>query len=443
MADDKPIIIIKKKGGHGGSHGGAWKIAYADFVTAMMCFFLVMWLVNSAEVSTRQNIAQYFKRPGIFSQGSGTPLEIGGAGILDDAFSPTKQNENKGSGKGLQQTEQPGTPVPTPKVRTTPPPQQTVQPQPEAKKGQTTLKEGEKEGAGEANVEGSAQSAAAMAAMAEEKAFGRIVADIKAQIAGQPELAKLLGLVDVKIDADGLNIDIMDTEKTSMFALGNSQILPEARSAFTRLAELLKPLPNQIDIVGHTDARPFSNRTGGYSNWELSADRANAARKVLELAGIEPTRIISVVGRADRELKNKDDSLNASNRRITLKMRFKISRRIDLSKDSALMNNLDNIEPEQIIPDMPAPTSAPNQPTENTSPEVTHDAAPLLAPGVKVKEKATGYRPKKLIKAAEQANQKVGIPDPEEPQEGQTPQPKSQFFNDNPVVGPGDPFNNF
>ena len=88
MADDKPIIVIKKKGGHGGHHGGAWKVAYADFVTAMMAFFMVMWLVNSAETKTKKAIASYFRRPGLFESGSGTPLLIGGSGMLPEAFAP-------------------------------------------------------------------------------------------------------------------------------------------------------------------------------------------------------------------------------------------------------------------------------------------------------------------------------------------------------------------
>ncbi|MCS6961873.1 MAG: chemotaxis protein MotB, partial [Deltaproteobacteria bacterium] len=90
---DKPVIVIKKKGGHHGHHGGAWKIAYADFVTAMMAFFLCMWLVNTADVSVKSAIAKYFKRPGVFEVGSGTPTEIGGAGILPDAFAPTDIEE--------------------------------------------------------------------------------------------------------------------------------------------------------------------------------------------------------------------------------------------------------------------------------------------------------------------------------------------------------------
>jgi flagellar motor protein MotB len=98
MADDKPIIVIKKKGGHGGHHGGAWKVAYADFVTAMMAFFMVMWLVNSASEPTRQNIASYFRKPGLFASGSGTPLQIGGAGFLEDAAPPRPDEKKKGSG---------------------------------------------------------------------------------------------------------------------------------------------------------------------------------------------------------------------------------------------------------------------------------------------------------------------------------------------------------
>jgi len=445
MADDKPIIIIKKKGGHGGHHGGAWKIAYADFVTAMMCFFLVMWLVNSAEVTTRQAIASYFRRPGIFSEGSGTPLQIGGAGILEDAFAPQKSSENKGTGRGLEQRQLAGTPVATPKVRVTVQPQLT--PMVDDKEGDTTKKAGEdkseekdqakddKSGASGGEQNGGL-SEEELKALAERSKIDSIASQLKASIAGSPELAKLLGIVDVKVEADGLNLEIMDTDKTSMFSSGSSQVLPDAREAFTKLAELLKPLPNKIDIVGHTDAKPFSARVGGYSNWELSADRANAARKLLELSGIEADRITSVVGRADREPKNVKDPYANSNRRITLKMRFAINKNIDLSKNPSALQNLDKITPEPIIPEMggaaiqTAPASGASAPKK--AEETTHEMPVNAEPTV-----PAAYRPKNLIKA-KKAAEKEALPD-EEDGAGQGQKPAA---GESPVIG-NDPFANF
>ncbi|MBX7139124.1 MAG: OmpA family protein [Oligoflexia bacterium] len=414
MADEKPIIIIKKKGGHGGHHGGAWKIAYADFVTAMMCFFLVMWLVNSADVTTKQNIASYFRRPGIFSEGSGTPLLLGGAGILEDAYAPIKPKDSTGTGRkeGVSPL---ATVAPTPAVRTpedqkkeTPAPQNQVKLTPEQENALTK---------------------AALEKAIEQKNLQGLADQIKKEIAGSPELAKLLGIVNVKLAADGLLIDIMDTEKESMFNSGSAAILPGAYEAFATLARMMEKVPNKIEIVGHTDAKPFSARPGGYSNWELSADRANAARKILEQNGIPPERIESVIGRADKELRLEDKPFDPSNRRITLKMSFNITKRIDLAKDPTILENLDKITPEPIIP---AETGSDGVPME----------LPTAVPTAVPKQKALGYTPKKIVKAAKQEENKISIADPDEaPSPGAAP--KGSAAGESPVLGPPDQFGGF
>ncbi len=304
MADDKPIIIIKKKGGHGGHHGGAWKVALADFMTAMMAFFMVMWLVNSASVATRQNIATYFRQPGLFDEGSGTPLMIGEAGILPDGgfqartrvqaarrAPDLKPPEVQGEEEVL---EDPGDVLPEDQG-----PALKIEDLPDDLTTETD--------AGEATTQEEIR------ALAERVRFAMMAS---------PELEGILGDIDVQIDGDGVNIEIKDTEQNSMFHSGSAAIKPSAKEAFIEIAEVLKSLPNKISIVGHTDGQPYSTKAGEYSNWELSADRANSARRMLEQSGFEPSKITNVIGRADKDLKVPDDPLNPHNRRITLRIQF-------------------------------------------------------------------------------------------------------------------------
>ena len=433
MADDKPIIIIKKKGGHGGHHGGAWKVAYADVVTAMMAFFMVMWLVNTADQTTKQNIASYFRRPGLFQSGSGTPLLIGEAGILPDAYVPARPQDTKKTGGKEQDTNLPKN-AGTDEQRD--------------KKKQVTLRGEEGKSGGVKDAQGKtgldkektpeqgslvdAKIAANMKALEQEKLlFEKTAQEIREQIASSKELQELLGIVDVKVESDGLNIEIMDTEKTSMFSSGSARILPEAQAAFEKIGGIIAKLPYNIDIVGHTDAKPFSNRAGGYSNWELSSDRANSARRLLEAEGIEPGRIISVVGRADKDLKFKERPMADSNRRITLKMRFKTSSKsVNLSEKPDALDDINSFLG-------PGPSGAPALPEPSAeTQEKTHDFTP------KKKVNANDrYVPKSIVKANER-NDLIKLPDSEE---AITPagKQKDKIFGDSPVVSPVDPFSSF
>lgn len=318
MAEEKAIIIVKKKGGHGGHHGGAWKVAYADFVTAMMAFFMVMWLLNSAETQQREAIASYFRKPGLFETGSGTPLMMGGSGILPDGFAPNLATPERKFVSGMNQT-------PLTKRSGEEDAIKKSQTRPKGEAGKGVIQDGEKETSGfglkETSQKGKGKGKSPYVA-AMEKVKQDLAGQIKKQLAGIPELSKLLGSVDIKIEADGINIEIMDSEKQSMFEVASSTINPLAKAAFFQIAEVLKKVPNQIDIAGHTDGRPFRGGVRGFSNWELSSERANAARRLMEEAGIPRERISSVLGRADRELKVPEDPLSEKNRRISLKVRF-------------------------------------------------------------------------------------------------------------------------
>jgi chemotaxis protein MotB len=332
MADDKPIIIIKKKGGHGGHHGGAWKVAYADFVTAMMAFFMVMWLVNSAADPIKQNIASYFRKPGIFEAGSGTPLMIGASGILPDA-PPPKPDEKKNSvGSAMAVLAKRSGNDDGEKLKRL------------TQSGQKEKGDGTERGKGLTEPEDPSElekeNFTSFGINLEKEDMLKVAEQIQAEITQNPELSDLLGILDVKLEADGLNIEIMDTEHSSMFTMGSARIQPEAEQAFRKLGKILAKTTNAIDIVGHTDAKPFPGKINGYSNWELSSDRANAARRLLLGEGVTSERIGSVVGRAEKDLRKKDAPLDPSNRRITLKMRFKKDLSISLPKNPDALNDL-------------------------------------------------------------------------------------------------------
>lgn len=379
MADDKPIIIIKKKGGHGGHHGGAWKVALADFMTAMMAFFMVMWLVNSASEATRQNIATYFRRPGLFDQGSGTPLMIGEAGILPDggfqartrvqaANRPPelKPPEEQGDEEVL---EEPGDALP------------------EEQGPALKIEDLPDELTSEADVS-EATTQEQIRALAERVRFAMM---------SSPGLEGILGDIDVQVSGDGVNIEITDTKENSMFESGSAAIKPSAKEAFAKIAEVLQPLPNKISIVGHTDSQPYSSRKGEYSNWELSADRANSARRLLEQAGFEADKITNVVGRADRDLKIPDDPLAPQNRRITLRVQF---------------------EPPSLEPTPEA--------TADSDEETGTALATPTPPRLTTREIISGIRNKDVLQIPEA----TPTPDPVQSQPGRQP------FKENPVIRP-------
>lgn len=342
MADEKSTIIIKKKkGGHGGAHGGAWKIAYADFVTAMMAFFMVMWLLNTTESPTRQAIASYFRRPGIFSEKQGITIINGSPGILVDGIPPAQFKGNSEDSGKVQA-----------------PPKSTEESEEKKlaeiisgkikelkeliRKMNDLEKEKSQEDFGAKNLEEIAMMQEQRQAQRQE--LLKLQEMIRNEIKLSPELKNLLGELDVKIDADGLNIEIMDTDKVSMFESGSATINPQAKVAFQKLADLIKPLSNTIDIIGHTDSKPYQSKDGSYSNWELSTDRANSARRLMQGQGVAAERFRNIVGRADMEPKIKGKPDAASNRRITLKMRFNVLSAEALAANNAMTDKLKGAE---------------------------------------------------------------------------------------------------
>jgi chemotaxis protein MotB len=280
--DRNPAIIIIKRPRKAvaDSHGGAWKIAYADFVTAMMAFFLILWLLSSTTEEQRKGISDFFNVIASSSGGSNGLLE---GRVIDEADRQTATNPS-----GFQPVvlmPQPGT----------------------GGAGRPTTAGADSATPDEAEARELANRAA------EEAAFDRIEQQLKKALREVPDLADNLL---IERTPDGLRIQLVDQEKSPMFASGSSVLASGMERLLRLVAEMVARVPNPIAVGGHTDAHPFQR--GIYSNWELSADRANAARRVLIEARIPDMRIVRVLGLADRQPLIPEDPLAASNRRISI-----------------------------------------------------------------------------------------------------------------------------
>ncbi|MDN0083115.1 flagellar motor protein MotB [Crenobacter sp. SG2305] len=259
MADEsqRPIIVKRiKKGGHA-HHGGAWKLAYADFVTAMMAFFLLMWLLGSVSEGTLKGIAEYFKMPikvalmGGNSAGQSTSVLKGGGTDLSRKAGQVRRS-----------------------------------PFEEQEREKVRLKELEQ--------------------------------NLQHKIASNPLLKDYKDQVKLEMTPEGLRIQIIDEKNRPMFDSGSYRLLPQTKEILAILAKDLAQVSNHLSISGHTDARPYSGGSSGYSNWELSADRANAARRELLASGVPADQVLRVVGLAAANPLNTQNVFSAENRRITI-----------------------------------------------------------------------------------------------------------------------------
>ena len=237
MAQNAPIIVIKKKVVHGGHHGGAWKVAYADFVTAMMALFIVLWLLNSSK-QIRVAVGGYFKDP------TGKSKKVG--------------NGENGSGENFVVTKE--------------------------------------------NMD-------------------KIKDELSAAIHKVDITEKLKDQIEMTITAEGLRIELMETEKGAFFPLGTKDPNDQGKELLSLLAAQLGKLPNSLSIEGHTDSKPFSD-SQTYGNWELSTDRANAARRLMQNSGLRPDQVVQVRGYADQNLRKPLQPEDASNRRVTLIIQY-------------------------------------------------------------------------------------------------------------------------
>jgi chemotaxis protein MotB len=265
MADQPIIRKVVKKGGHGGHHGGSWKVAYADFVTAMMAFFLVMWILG-LDQPNKAMIQDYFNDPQSFMR----EYRKDPAG-----FVKTYRGGNSPLGKGSQVVSQ-----------------------------KTAL---------DLNT--------VMRAAGRQK-FEATKKAIDQAIGSDPDLRALKNYVDVRVTNEGLKIELLEARESLFFQSGSARVEPRARRLLALVAGKLGALSNPIAVEGHTDVVPYRGRTD-YSNWELSADRANAARRVLEAAGrLRPGQIVEVRGYADKKLRDRAQPAHFSNRRVSVLVPF-------------------------------------------------------------------------------------------------------------------------
>ena len=271
MADDlsqRPIVIKRIKKVAGGHHGGAWKIAYADFVTAMMAFFLLMWLLGSTTKAQLKGISDYFK----------TPLKVamsGGSGS-GDATSIIK-------GGGNDITRQDGQ---------------------------------EKKAIEEHTIDDKTKQM--LRERAERMKLEGLKKRIEQAIEANPALKKFENQLLLDITTEGLRIQIVDEQNRPMFALGKAELQTYTKTILREIGKMLNDVSNKISLTGHTDAKPFPSGDKGFSNWELSADRANASRRELVAGGMDTEKVLKVVGLSSAVLFDKVDPLNPINRRISI-----------------------------------------------------------------------------------------------------------------------------
>ncbi|MBU3056333.1 flagellar motor protein MotB [Pseudomonas indica] len=317
MDNNQPIIVKRVKKTVGGHHGGAWKIAFADFATAMMAFFLVLWLMSAATPEQKKVISGYFKDPIGFTE-SASPY------VIDLGGTPT------------------------------PAPDKTLNPELDSSEAQK-------------DIEISEDQVETMAEQIEHERLELLLQELQNKVEQNPELQRFKDQILFEITQDGLRIQIMDAENRPMFALGSAQLQPYFEDILLAMAETIKAVPNKISISGHTDAKPFVGR-GDFGNWELSSNRANAARRALVAGGYPEEQVARVVGYASSALFDRENPLNPVNRRIDIIVLTKRAQReIEGEQDSGQ-------EGQEATPpadagagvESPAPTSpgGPMQPRE-------------------------------------------------------------------------------
>jgi chemotaxis protein MotB len=269
--DKQPIVVKRIKKTAGGHHGGAWKIAYADFVTAMMAFFLLMWLLGSTTKGDLQGIADYFK----------TPLKVamsGGSGSGDSS------SVIKGGGTDLSRSS-----------------------------GQV-----KKSDVAEKKKTYNLKAAQAELERQELENLKNLKSKMEKAIDANQLLRQFKNQLLIDITTEGLRIQIVDEKNRSMFALARAELQPYTKEILHEIGHVLNGVTNRISLSGHTDATPYFSGERGYSNWELSSDRANASRRELVLGGMDETKVLRVVGLSSSVLFDKKDPYNPTNRRISI-----------------------------------------------------------------------------------------------------------------------------
>jgi chemotaxis protein MotB len=280
MADEQPIIVIKKKGGHGGHHGGAWKVAYADFVTAMMALFIVLWLMNSSK-PVQEAVGGYFRDPNGVAQKKGTALG----------------------------------------------------------------------GAGEA------------APLIKKEDMAKLKQDLIKAMEQLADFDKLKKQIELTVTPEGLKIELMEDPDGTFFENGKAQPTATMQNLLKVLSVEIGRLPNPVSIEGHTDSKPFSD-SQNYGNWELSTDRANAARRLMQNSGLGPNQVVQVRGYADQNLRKPLQPEDASNRRVTLIVQY-----VKSEQPAAFTSNGSLPPAKELNPTSTPPATGPAGPLKQAKPE--------------------------------------------------------------------------
>jgi chemotaxis protein MotB len=328
----RPIIVVKKKIQAAGHHGGAWKVAYADFVTAMMAFFMVMWLVTAVSKEQRAAIFDYFKNPSMEPGKSVKPapgqMGPGGASTspidLGGGLDAPKTSLNKTDKVGATVMTSPAAPI---------------------------------------DLKSEAQKAAEageLAKLLEKKRLDALMQDLKEAISKSQALKPFKDQLLLDVTPEGLRIQILDAQNRPMFDIGSSRLKSYTSDILREVTGYLKTVPNRLSITGHTDAAPYAGVTG-FTNWDLSTDRANAARRSLEGAGLDTERISRVVGLGSSVLFDKENPRNAVNRRISIVVMTREADENAKLTDVAHIAQAGETKETEIAPGMTitAPTSMP------------------------------------------------------------------------------------
>ena len=295
-----PIIVKKIAAGHGGAHGGAWKIALADMMTAMMAFFLLMWILGATNDSQRKSVADYFK-PASQSQITmgalaGSNGILGGRSIIDPDGFPYTAKQTAAMERLTPRSE--GGPT-----------ENDPSPNSENARDNDAKNQNQTEGQGGSQSKDSAS-------------FDQLEKEVKEQLQANPALEQVKNQVQFVRDKEGLRIEVIDKADFSMFPLGTTKLQPKATALLGEIAKSLEAMPNKISVRGHTDSVGFANKDGR-NNWSLSAERAETTRATLEKSGIAPTRFVQIEGVADTVPYNTNDPKDPRNRRISITVKFK------------------------------------------------------------------------------------------------------------------------
>ena len=337
VSGEAPIIIkkIKKGGGHG-HHGGAWKVAYADFVTAMMAFFMVMWLITAVSKEQRAAIFDYFKNPSM-EPGKSVKPAPGQMGPGGASSSPINLGGGLDAPKtSLQKTDKIGATVMT----------ETAKP---------------------IDLKSEAQLAEEAQKELEKKQLDALMQDLKEAIDKSQALEPFKDQLLLDITPEGLRIQIVDAQNRPMFDIGSSRLKPYTAEILREVTSYLKTVPNRLSITGHTDATPYAGLTG-FTNWDLSTDRANSARRAIEGAGLDTAQISRVVGLGSSVLFDHQNPRNPINRRISIVVMTKAA------DAEAKISDL----PVQNVAD--APTAVPGEPAAPAEAEAPLKSDVAVAP---------------------------------------------------------------